>query len=105
VASVGLVFGTIFFTGDRSGWEYQANEEFLKSPEGQKLKDDARKGGKSGKGERGQTSNPDGTNNPFKKMKPDPNNDNFVIYKDADGKTKRKPRTKEFDEYWNNKHK
>jgi hypothetical protein len=37
---VGLVFGTIFFTGDRSGWEYQANEEFLKSPEGQKLKDE-----------------------------------------------------------------
>jgi RHS repeat-associated protein len=62
------------------------------------------KGGKQGKGERNYTSSPNGTNDPFKHMKPDPDNDKMVIYKDANGKTHKKQKPTGFDEYWNSKH-
>ena len=55
-----------------------------------------------GKGERGLTSKPSGTNSPFKKMKPDPNNPNKVLYKDPrTGKTVSKPKPQGFDNFWN----
>ncbi len=59
--------------------------------------------GKGGKGERGFTSSPKGTNNPFKKMKPDPNNPKKIQMKDVNGKTVTKEKPEGFDEYWNNK--
>ncbi|NDV79991.1 RHS repeat-associated core domain-containing protein [Dysgonomonas sp. 511] len=57
-----------------------------------------------GKGERGRTAKPEGTDNPFKKMTPDPNDSKKVKYKDANGKTKTKPKPEGFDDYWNKKH-
>lgn len=65
---------------------------------------EARSSGRGGKGERNRTAKPEGTDNPFKKMKPDPKNSDNIIYKDADGKDKSKPKPKGFDEYWNKKH-
>ena len=49
------------------------------------------------KGERGRTGSPFGTSNPYKHMKQDPLNPNGVIYKDANGKTVRKPKPADFD--------
>ena len=49
------------------------------------------------KGERGRTASPNGTPNPYKHMKQDPNNPALVIYKDANGKTVRKPKPADFD--------
>ena len=69
----------------------------------------SRKGGSSNgtlgarKGERGQTAKPSGTDNPFKKMKPDPSNSKRVIMKDANGKTKSVSKPEGFDEYWSKK--
>jgi hypothetical protein len=60
--------------------------------------------GGRGKGERNWTAKPDGTNNPFKKMKPHPTNSKQVIMKDADGKTIIKEKPPGFDKYWNKKH-
>jgi hypothetical protein len=62
------------------------------------------KGGKGGKGERNLTAKSDGTNNPFKKMKPDPKNPDNVIVKDANGKNISKLKPKGFDDYWKTKH-
>ncbi len=56
------------------------------------------------KGERNLTAKPDGTNNPFKKMKPDPTNSKQVIMKDSNGKTIKRAKPPGFDEYWNKKH-
>jgi hypothetical protein len=56
------------------------------------------------KGKRGQAATPGGTDNPFKKLKPDPNDSSKVIYKDKDGKTKTKAKPQGFDDYWKNKH-
>lgn len=62
-----------------------------------------RKGGR--KGERKKTGRPDGTDNEFKKLKPDPNNPNQVVYKDPHtGKPKTKAKPPGFDEYWEKKH-
>lgn len=59
-----------------------------------------------GKGERGKTAKPDGTNDPFKKMRPDPDNPGKVLYRDPHtGKDVRKPKPPEFDEWWRSKHK
>ena len=60
--------------------------------------------GKGGKGERNLTAKSDGTNNPFKKMKPDPNNPKKVLTKDANGKEINKPKPEGFDDYWKTKH-
>lgn len=55
-----------------------------------------------GKGERGQTARPDGTNNPFKKLKPDTKKPGNVIQKDSHtGKTISKPAPPGFWEWWN----
>ncbi len=57
-----------------------------------------------GKGERGQTAKPDGTGNPYKKMRPDPKDPTKVIYKHPHtGKDVSKPKPPGFDEYWNSK--
>ncbi|HEY6764587.1 MAG TPA: RHS repeat-associated core domain-containing protein [Candidatus Sulfotelmatobacter sp.] len=56
------------------------------------------------KGERGQAATPGGTDNPFKKLKPDPNDPSKVIYKDKDGKTKTKAKPEGFDDDWKSKH-
>ena len=65
---------------------------------------EARSSGSGGKGERGRTAKPEGTDNPFKKMSPDPKNPKKVQYKDANGKTQTKPKPEGFDQYWNEKH-
>ena len=59
--------------------------------------------GKKGKGERNQTSKASGTDNPFKKMKPDPKNANRVLIKDANGKSKSVAKPDGFDAYWKSK--
>ena len=56
-----------------------------------------------GKGERGRTAKESGTNNPYKKFKPDPNNPDRIKGKDENGKTVTKTRTPAFDDYWNNR--
>ena len=56
-----------------------------------------------GKGERGRTRNT-GADNPWKKWSPDPQRPGWVKSKDPDGKDVRKPSTKEFEDYWNEKH-
>lgn len=56
-----------------------------------------------GKGERRQAGKADGTNNPFKKLKPDPDN---VLEKDShSGKYKSKVASKGFFDWWNSKRK
>lgn len=55
------------------------------------------------KGERGRTRSPDGTNNPFKKYKPDPNDPTKVIYKDQNGKNQTKNKPPGFDDWWNSR--
>ncbi|NHA06099.1 RHS repeat-associated core domain-containing protein [Mucilaginibacter sp. HC2] len=58
-----------------------------------------------GKGERGQSRNPDGTDNPYKKLKPDPNVPGNVLEKDSNtGQTKSKKAPSGFAEWWNEKH-
>jgi RHS repeat-associated protein len=57
------------------------------------------------KGERNQTSKPSGSDNPFKKMKPDPKNDKRVLMKDSNGKEKSLAKPEGFDDYWKNKKK
>ncbi len=59
--------------------------------------------GQRGKGERNQTAKASGTDNPFKTLKPDPNNQNKVLGKDSNGKTKSYPKPQGFDEYWTSK--
>jgi len=55
-------------------------------------KDDAQKGGKQGKGERGRTKSADGTDNPSKHRKPDPNKPGNILEQDPHtGKWKSKP--------------
>jgi len=57
-----------------------------------------------GKGERNIAKSSSGTDNPFKHMKPDPNNPKRVLEKDTHtGKQISKPKPEGFDEYWNNK--
>ena len=57
-----------------------------------------------GKGERGKTAKPDGTDNPFKKMRPDPDDPSKVIYKDPHtGKPVQKAKPPGFDEWWNSR--
>lgn len=57
-----------------------------------------------GKGERNKAKSSSGTDNPFKHMKPDPNNPKRVLEKDTHtGKQISKPKPEGFDEYWNNK--
>jgi hypothetical protein len=58
----------------------------------------------AGLGERGKTAKPSGTDNPFKKMKPDPDDPGRVKYKDENGKTKWKPKPPGFDDWWQKKH-
>ncbi len=51
------------------------------------------------------TARPDGTPNPFKKMTPDPDDPNKVIYKDPNtGKKIKKAKPDGFDDYWKKKH-
>jgi hypothetical protein len=58
-----------------------------------------------GKGERGKTGRPDGTDDAFKKMKPDPDDPNKVIFDDPHtGKKVKKPKPPGFDDYWKKKH-
>ena len=57
------------------------------------------------KGERNKTGNAFGTDNPFKKLKPDPNKSGNVIVKDSNGKTVSKKSPEGFKEYWDKKHK
>jgi RHS repeat-associated protein len=56
------------------------------------------------KGERNRTGNASGTNNPFKKFKPDPNKAGNVITKDQNGKTVSKKAPEGFWNFWNKKH-
>ncbi|WP_254070993.1 hypothetical protein [Pedobacter sp. L105] len=56
------------------------------------------------KGERNQAGSAGGTNNPFKKLKPDPNKPGNVIENRPDGKTVSKRAPEGFKEYWNDKH-
>jgi RHS repeat-associated protein len=57
-----------------------------------------------GKGERNQTARPDGTDNPFKKLKPDPKKPGNVLEKNSHtGKTVSKPAPPGFFEWWNSK--
>ncbi|WP_333625477.1 DUF6443 domain-containing protein [Sphingobacterium siyangense] len=57
-----------------------------------------------GKGERRQAGKADGTNNPFKKLKPDPNKPGNVLEKNSHtGKEVSKPAPEGFWEWWNNK--
>jgi hypothetical protein len=56
------------------------------------------------KGERNKTAKPEGTDNPFKKMKPDPKNDKRVILKDENGKDKSVAKPEGFNKYWNDKY-
>ena len=57
-----------------------------------------------GKGERSKTAKPDGTGNPFKKMRPDPNDPSKVLYREPHtGKDVRKPKPPGFDEWWRSK--
>src|SRR5438552_6582619 len=61
--------------------------------------------GRQGRGDRGRTGKPSGTDNPFKHMKPDPNNPDGVLFKDPHtGKTKPQPKPEGFDPYWETKH-
>lgn len=54
-----------------------------------------------GKGERNQTAKPDGTSNPYKKLKPDPNKSGNVLEKNSHtGKTISKPVPPGFFEWW-----
>jgi hypothetical protein len=63
-------------------------------------------GGGGGKGERRQTGKVEGTDNPFKKLKPHPTKSDKVIYKDPHtGRPVEKPKPPGFDAYWNSKHK
>ena len=55
------------------------------------------------KGERGKAGKASGTDNPFKKLKPDPNKDGNVLVKDANGKTVSKKAPDGFKEYWEKK--
>ena len=51
------------------------------------------------------TGRPDGTPNPFKKLTPDPDDPNKVIYKDPDtGKQYKKAKPPGFDDCWKKKH-
>lgn len=55
--------------------------------------------------DRGTTGRPDGTSNPFKKLRPDPDDPSKVIYKDPHtGTDKRKAKPPGFDDYWKKKH-
>jgi hypothetical protein len=45
-----------------------------------------------------------GTNNPFKKLKPDPNKPGNVLETDSNGKTTSKPAPEGFKEWWDTKH-
>jgi uncharacterized protein RhaS with RHS repeats len=57
------------------------------------------------KGERNQTAKPDGTDNPYKHMKPNPKNPKEIQGKDPhSGKNVRRPMTEEFKRWWNDKH-
>lgn len=57
------------------------------------------------KGERNKTAKPDGTDNPYKHMKPNPDNPNEIKGKDPHtGKTVKRPMTDEFKRWWNGKH-
>ena len=56
------------------------------------------------KGERNRTGNASGTDNPYKKLKPDPNKYGNVIVKDANGKTISKKEPEGFAEFWKKKH-
>jgi RHS repeat-associated protein len=59
----------------------------------------------AGRGERRHTGRPDGTDDPFKKMKPIPGDPNNVEYKDPHtGKRVTKKKPPGFDEYWKKKH-
>jgi hypothetical protein len=55
--------------------------------------------------DRGTAARPDGTENPFKKLTPDPDDPTKVIYKDPNtGKKTKKAKPPGFDEYWKKKH-
>lgn len=57
------------------------------------------------KGERNQTAKPDGTSNPFKHMKPDPNNPNRVERRNPHTGKKDHPTMPDgFKEWWNRRH-
>ena len=56
------------------------------------------------KGERNRTGSASGTDNPYKKLKPDPNKYGNVIVKDANGKTISKKEPEGFAEFWKKKH-
>ncbi len=56
-------------------------------------------------GERGKAGKPSGTANPFKHMKPNPQNPKQVVFTDPEtGKKIPKPKPAGFDEWWNKKH-
>jgi hypothetical protein len=60
--------------------------------------------GGGGKGERGKTAKPDGTDHPFKKMKPHPDDPSKVIYRDPHtGKRGEMAKPPGFDEWWNSR--
>ena len=57
-----------------------------------------------GKGERGKTAKPEGTDNPYKKLRPHPTDPRKVKYKDPhSGKDIDMPKPEGFDEWWNKK--
>jgi hypothetical protein len=56
------------------------------------------------KGERGKTAKPEGTDNPFKKMRPHPSDPSKVRMKDPHtGKFVDKPKPAGFDDWWNSR--
>lgn len=54
--------------------------------------------------DRGRTHGPEGTDNPYKKMRPDPDDPNKVIFTDKNGHDKTKAKPPGFDEHWKGKH-
>lgn len=56
------------------------------------------------KGERNQAGSAGGTNNPFKKLKPDPSKPGNVLERDSNGTTRSKVAPEGFKEWWNVKH-
>jgi len=92
VAGAALVVGTVIYTG------YIIYENWDNVSEGwDRLFSKSR-------GERNQAARPDGTNNPFKKLKPDPDKPGNVLEKNNHtGKTTSKKAPEGFWEWWNNK--
>jgi RHS repeat-associated protein len=61
--------------------------------------------GEKRKGERNRTARPDGTKNPYKHTRPDPNDSTKILQKDADGKWMKKVKPEGYDDAMRKKQK